>query len=319
MTNPHTSGGVALEAKSSNSEARGAPGALVLDLLDWLAREPRTHRETIETWGSHCPRITPWEDAQESGLVQVTRNRGNRRATRRRPDETGPGSARGRPRDPPGRAAPVDGPTLHAPRRGPRALRSCPEVHRPLPVQPIGRKPVAASPITRRPAWRRRPPERRRGGGVALARVLETWGPGAGAALLPRAALSSALASRCASARKSASAAAMPTRLRRGLGGLDEDRPPSPVPGDVALERRRTLGARAKTLGARTRRPARRRRRQAAAAAGRPAGGHAGWRSRDEQAPPRRRVPGGPSAGGHREPAPCGASAADGSVRGHAQ
>ncbi len=75
MTSLHSSGGVALEPKSSTSEARSAPGALVLDLLDWLAREPRTHRETIETWGSHCPRITPWEDAQESGLVQVTGTR----------------------------------------------------------------------------------------------------------------------------------------------------------------------------------------------------------------------------------------------------
>ena len=46
----------------------------VLELLDWLAREPRTHRETIETWGSHCPRATPWEDAQESGLVRVRRD-----------------------------------------------------------------------------------------------------------------------------------------------------------------------------------------------------------------------------------------------------
>jgi hypothetical protein len=59
MTDRDRSGGIAPE---------------VLRLLDWLAREPRTHRETIETWGSHCPRITPWEDAQESGLVQVTRD-----------------------------------------------------------------------------------------------------------------------------------------------------------------------------------------------------------------------------------------------------
>jgi hypothetical protein len=63
---------VAIEGTSSNSY----PGTLVLELLDWLAREPRTHRETIETWGSHCPRSTPWEDAQESGLVRVTRDRG---------------------------------------------------------------------------------------------------------------------------------------------------------------------------------------------------------------------------------------------------
>ena len=47
----------------------------VLELLAWLARKPRTHRETIETWGSHCPRATPWEDAQEAGLVRVRRDR----------------------------------------------------------------------------------------------------------------------------------------------------------------------------------------------------------------------------------------------------
>ena len=76
MTNLASSGGVALEATSSNTHAHSSPGTHVLELLDWLAREPRTHRETIETWGSHCPRSTPWEDAQESGLVQVTRNRG---------------------------------------------------------------------------------------------------------------------------------------------------------------------------------------------------------------------------------------------------
>jgi len=75
MTNLGSSGGVALEATRSKGEAHDSPGTHVLELLDWLAREPRTHRETIETWGSHCPRITPWEDAQESGLVQVTRNR----------------------------------------------------------------------------------------------------------------------------------------------------------------------------------------------------------------------------------------------------
>jgi hypothetical protein len=50
------------------------PSTHVLELLEWLAREPRSHRETIQTWGSHCPRSTPWEDAQESGLVRVTRN-----------------------------------------------------------------------------------------------------------------------------------------------------------------------------------------------------------------------------------------------------
>jgi hypothetical protein len=75
MTDRESSGGVALEVTRSTSEAHSDPSTHVLELLDWLAREPRTHRETIQTWGSHCPRITPWEDAQESGLVEVTRDR----------------------------------------------------------------------------------------------------------------------------------------------------------------------------------------------------------------------------------------------------
>jgi len=48
----------------------------MLELLDWIAREPRGYRETMAMWGSHCPRLTPWEDAQAAGLVQVTRNGG---------------------------------------------------------------------------------------------------------------------------------------------------------------------------------------------------------------------------------------------------
>jgi hypothetical protein len=73
MTDLDHSGGVALAASGSGG-ARGRLGTHVLQLLDWVAREPRTLRETIEIWGSHCPRITPWEDAQESGLVRVTRD-----------------------------------------------------------------------------------------------------------------------------------------------------------------------------------------------------------------------------------------------------
>lgn len=75
MTNRDSSGRVARTARGPLGDGRGQAGTLVLELLDWLAREPRTHRETIQTWGSHCPRITPWEDAQESGLVEVTRDR----------------------------------------------------------------------------------------------------------------------------------------------------------------------------------------------------------------------------------------------------
>ena len=31
---------------------------LVLDLIEWIAREPRTYSEVIATWRTSCPRLT---------------------------------------------------------------------------------------------------------------------------------------------------------------------------------------------------------------------------------------------------------------------
>ena len=45
-----------------------------LELLQWIAQRPRTYRETIEAWRSHCPRLTIWEDAIASGLVSCERS-----------------------------------------------------------------------------------------------------------------------------------------------------------------------------------------------------------------------------------------------------
>ncbi len=42
---------------------------LVLDLLEWIAREPRLYAEVIETWRTSCPRLTIWEDAVDHGYV----------------------------------------------------------------------------------------------------------------------------------------------------------------------------------------------------------------------------------------------------------
>ena len=50
--------------------------ALVLDLLAWVAREPRTYGETLEAWRTSCPRLPVWEEAVERGLVQVERTPG---------------------------------------------------------------------------------------------------------------------------------------------------------------------------------------------------------------------------------------------------
>ena len=42
---------------------------LVLDLVEWIAREPRLYSEVIETWRTSCPRLTIWEDAIDRGYV----------------------------------------------------------------------------------------------------------------------------------------------------------------------------------------------------------------------------------------------------------
>ncbi|MGY3529790.1 MULTISPECIES: hypothetical protein [Bradyrhizobium] len=43
--------------------------ALVLDLVEWVAREPRPYAEVLEVWRTSCPRLTIWEDAVDRGYV----------------------------------------------------------------------------------------------------------------------------------------------------------------------------------------------------------------------------------------------------------
>lgn len=42
---------------------------LILDLVEWCAREPRAYSEVIEAWRTSCPRLTVWEDAIDRGLL----------------------------------------------------------------------------------------------------------------------------------------------------------------------------------------------------------------------------------------------------------
>jgi hypothetical protein len=42
---------------------------LVLDLVEWVAKEPRLYSEVIETWRTSCPRLTIWEDAVDRGYL----------------------------------------------------------------------------------------------------------------------------------------------------------------------------------------------------------------------------------------------------------
>ena len=42
---------------------------LVLDLVEWIAREPRLYSDVIEAWRTSCPRLTIWEDAVDHDYV----------------------------------------------------------------------------------------------------------------------------------------------------------------------------------------------------------------------------------------------------------
>ncbi len=43
--------------------------SLLSDMLQWLAREPHSYRESIEAWRTSCPRLQVWEEAFERGFV----------------------------------------------------------------------------------------------------------------------------------------------------------------------------------------------------------------------------------------------------------
>jgi len=43
--------------------------SLVLDFVEWIAREPRVYSEVVATWRTSCPRLTIWEDAADAGYV----------------------------------------------------------------------------------------------------------------------------------------------------------------------------------------------------------------------------------------------------------
>ena len=56
-------------ASLSGPTAQGAITApLLLDLLEWIAAEPRRYAETMEAWRTSCPRLPGWEEAVERGF-----------------------------------------------------------------------------------------------------------------------------------------------------------------------------------------------------------------------------------------------------------
>ena len=37
--------------------------ALILDLVEWVAKTPRSQAEVMEAWRTSCPRLPVWEEA----------------------------------------------------------------------------------------------------------------------------------------------------------------------------------------------------------------------------------------------------------------
>jgi len=42
---------------------------LILDLLEWLAPQPREYGEVMERWRTSCPRLAVWEEANDRHFV----------------------------------------------------------------------------------------------------------------------------------------------------------------------------------------------------------------------------------------------------------
>ena len=52
-----------------------APESLVFDLVEWVAKEPRTYAKMLDAWRTSCPRLTVWEDAIEHSPRDVQAGR----------------------------------------------------------------------------------------------------------------------------------------------------------------------------------------------------------------------------------------------------
>jgi hypothetical protein len=44
--------------------------ALVLDLVEWVARKPRSYAEVMDAWRTSCPKLAVWEEAVDRGLLE---------------------------------------------------------------------------------------------------------------------------------------------------------------------------------------------------------------------------------------------------------
>ncbi len=50
--------------------------SLILDLVEWVAKRPRSYQEVMDVWRTSCPRLPIWEDACDHGLVVRIHHKG---------------------------------------------------------------------------------------------------------------------------------------------------------------------------------------------------------------------------------------------------
>jgi hypothetical protein len=43
--------------------------ALIVELLQWLAKRERSYEEVMDAWRTSCPGLPVWEDANDRGLI----------------------------------------------------------------------------------------------------------------------------------------------------------------------------------------------------------------------------------------------------------
>jgi hypothetical protein len=49
---------------------------LILELLEWLGRDPHPYKEALDVWRTSCPRQPVWEDANDRGFIARHRTPG---------------------------------------------------------------------------------------------------------------------------------------------------------------------------------------------------------------------------------------------------
>ncbi len=68
---PPVTVGAAGQEDNRRSTVSDPVESLILDLLEWLARRPRSYAEAIDAWRTSCPRLPVWEEATDRRYVEV--------------------------------------------------------------------------------------------------------------------------------------------------------------------------------------------------------------------------------------------------------